>query len=106
MKDEIYQSIKILLQNDNTVSDEQRQLILKCCRQMVAKDKLRLGTVKQAAELLGCHPRTVPRYAKRGYFHSIKYSVRRVRYDMAEIEAFAIKGLPDVNSEILSQAKS
>ena len=92
MKEEIYQSIKVLLQNDNTVSDEQRQLILKSCRQVIAKDKLRLGTVKQVAELLGCHLRTVGRYSKKGYFHSIKYSPRRVRYDMAEIEAFAAKG--------------
>ncbi len=93
MKEEIYQSTKVLLQNDNTVSDEQRKLILKYCCQVTAKDKLRLGTVKQAAELLGCHARTVGRYSKKGCFHSIKYSSRRVRYDMAEIEAFTVKGI-------------
>ena len=92
MKEEIYQSIKILLQNDNTVSDEQRQLILKSCHQMVSRDKLRLGTVKQVAELLGCHVKTVQRYAKTGCFHPIRHSLRRVRYNMAEIEVFATKG--------------
>lgn len=100
MKDEIYQSIKVLLQNDNTVPDEQRQLILKSCRQITAKGKLQLGTVRQVAELLGCHVKTVQRYSQKGYIHPIKHSQRRVRYDMAEIEDFVSKGLSDANSAI------
>ena len=102
MKDEIYQSIKVLLQNDNMVSDEQRQLILKSCRQVTAKGKLRLGTVRQVAELLGCHVKTVQRYAQKGCIHPIKHSLRRVRYDMAEIEAFVAKGLSGASSAISS----
>ncbi len=106
MKDEIYQSIRVLLQNDNTVPDEQRQLILKSCRQATAKARLRLGTVKQVAELLGCHVKTVQRYAQKGCIHPIKHSLRRVRYDMAEIETFAAKGLPDSISVIATLAES
>lgn len=95
MKNEIYQSIKVLLQNDNTVSDEQRQLVLKSCRQMTAMGKLRLGTVRQVAELLGCHVKTVQRYAQRGLLHPVKYSLRRIRFDMDEVEKFVVQGFPD-----------
>ena len=75
MKDEIYQSIRVLLQNDNTVPDEQRQLILKSCRQVAATGKLRLGTVRQVAELLGCHVKTVQRYAQKGCIHPMSAPV-------------------------------
>lgn len=59
MKDEICKSIKILLQNDKTVSQEQRQLILKSCRKVLPKDILRLGTIQEVAKFLGCRKKMV-----------------------------------------------
>jgi excisionase family DNA binding protein len=92
VKPEIYQSISVLLQSDNTVPDMQRQQILKVCRRESVKAKRRFGTVKQAAELLSCHPKTVYRYVKRGMLHPVHHSPRRVRFDLDEVEAFANEG--------------
>lgn len=94
MKDEIYQSIKLLLQNDITVATEQRQHILKACRQKLGKNNRRLGTVNQAAEILSCHPKTVYRYVRRGILHPLHYSLRKVRFDLDEVETFETNGLP------------
>jgi len=93
VKAEIYQSIKVLLQNDATVAAEQRQEILKACRQKSGRSNRRLGTVKQAAEILSCHPKTVYRYVRRGILHPLHYSLRKVRFDLEEVETFATNGL-------------
>lgn len=52
----------------------------------------KLGTVRQAAEILQCHPRTVQRYAALGLLHPVKHSCRRVRFNLDEIERFSQEG--------------
>jgi excisionase family DNA binding protein len=94
MKDEIFQSIRALLQSDTTVTREQQQGILKACRDHACQTKKRVGTVRQAADILQCHPKTVYRYVARGVLRPIRMSVRKVRFDLDQVDAFATNGLP------------
>ncbi len=92
MRDDIYSSISTLLRSDSTVSPEDRRLILQTCRRGVTRRK-RLCTAKQAADLLACHVKTVYRYSERGLLHPIRYSARKVRFDLDEIERFVAGGI-------------
>lgn len=94
MRDEILQSIRALLQSDATVTREQQQGILKACRDPTSQPKKRVGTVRQAADLLQCHPKTVYRYVARGILRPIRMSARKVRFDLDQVDAFAANGLP------------
>jgi hypothetical protein len=55
-------------------------------------DKPRPGTIRQAAAIGECTPRTVQRYAGRGLLHPIKITPRRVRYDLNEVERLFTMG--------------
>ena len=50
------------------------------------------GTIRQAAEILQCNPRTVDRYAEQGLLRKIRISPRRIRYDLNEVERLAMNG--------------
>lgn len=63
--------------------------ILAACR---GADRPRPGTVKQAAEILGCNPRTVQRYERAGQLQAIRVSARMVRYDLRQVERLAEQG--------------
>jgi excisionase family DNA binding protein len=92
MREDILQVIKLLLENDQSVPKEQRLKILAACRNQPVKAR-RLGTVKQAADILGCCPKTVERVAKRGHLHPIRHSARKIRFDLDEVEAFSNQGV-------------
>jgi hypothetical protein len=62
------------------------------------KAKTRPGTIRQAAEILGAHPRTIQRYAKAGLLHAIRISPRRIRYDLLEVEKLATAGASGIVS--------
>ena len=94
MKTEIFQSIKALLQTDDTVPLEQREEVLRACSRKPS-GKPKLGGVRQAAEVLGCHPKTIYRYVRKGLLHTVRYSPRKVRFDLNEVEAFAANGVSD-----------
>lgn len=99
MKAEILQSIEALLRADNTVPMEHREEVLRACsRKSLSKPKLR--GVKEAAAVLGCHPKTIYRYVRQGLLHPVRYSQRKVRFDINEVEAFATNGLPDTPSRL------
>lgn len=69
---------------------ERRDAILKAARGPDSRP--RPGTIKQAAEILGTHPRTIQRYAKSGLLHAIRITPRRIRYDLNEVEQLATRG--------------
>jgi excisionase family DNA binding protein len=96
VRDEIFQSIRALIQSDATVPREQQQSILKACRDHAGQAKKRIGTVSQAAAILQCHPKTVYRYVSRGVLQPIRLSARKVRFDLDQVEAFASSGLPTI----------
>jgi excisionase family DNA binding protein len=96
MKAEIYRSIGVLLQSDTTVSAEHRARILTACRAEHDGTKRRFGCVREVALLLAVHRKTVFRYVERGLLHPVRYSARRLRFDMAEVERFAHSGSSEV----------
>lgn len=61
-------------------------------------DKPLPGTIRQAAEIGGCNPRTIQRYATKGLLHPIRISPRRVRYDLREVERLFTAGVDAVGS--------
>lgn len=88
--------IEAVLAADGSVTPEQREDILRVCsRKALAKPKL--GGVRQAAQVLGCHPKTIYRYVRKGLLHTVHYSRRKVRFDLNEVESFAARGLPEVH---------
>ena len=97
MRDETLAAIGMLLRADDSVDDAKLKEVLSACRRKQRQHR-KLITVGKAAELLGCHPMTVKRYAKKGLLSPIRFSARKVRYDLEEIEAFARDGL-DANRE-------
>ena len=86
-------SIGGLLNADPTVTEETRRRVMACCKQPERPRRRRLGTVRQAAEILGVHRRTIQRYAREGNLTAIYQSRRRVRYDLDEVERLASEGI-------------
>jgi len=84
-----FELIKTLLCADGC-SAEEAEAFVRTARHPITRP--RMGTVHQAAEILQVHPRTLARYARRGLLHAVKYSCRRVRFDLGEVERFAQEG--------------
>ena len=83
-------AIESLLAADASVGSADKRLILATCTSK--QPPRRLGTVKEAAEILNCNPRTIQRYSRQGRIRAIHFSKRHVRYDLNEVERFAVTG--------------
>lgn len=68
---------------------ERREAIMQAAR---GADRPRPGTVRQAAEILGAHPRTIQRYARAGLLDTIRISPRRIRFDLRQVQMLAERG--------------
>jgi len=66
MRPEILTCIRILVESDASITPEHRREIIKVCSRDPSRKRRRLGTIRDAAELLGCCPRTVERWAREG----------------------------------------
>ena len=97
----ILQIIQTLIQNDLSISAVQRRRILDVCRDAATNQPRRLCTVKEAARILQCHPKSCYRLRDRGLLHSIHHSKRKVRFDLDEVQRFAADGIP-ADSALLS----
>lgn len=86
-------TIETLVQNDQTMSDEQRRRILSACSDSSGCHPRRLCTVKEAAQVLQCHPKSVYRLRDRGFLHAIYHSKRKVRFDLEGVQRFAANGI-------------
>ena len=84
-------TIETVIRADTSVGEEQTQRILEACRRSSRPG--RRVTVRKAAEVLGVHPRTISRYVQEGKLHAIRLSKRRIRYDLNEVERFAMNGV-------------
>ena len=49
-------------------------------------------TKRKAADIIGCHPRTLDRYATAGILHVIRISPRKIRFNLHEVERLATEG--------------
>ncbi len=55
--------------------------------------KPKMGTAKNAADILGVHVRTLKRYVRRGLLTERRLSQRMIRYDLSEVEALLSSGV-------------
>ncbi len=97
MKTATIKIIETALLADETVTKEDRDSILRAASRSTQTRPRPVG-VGQAAQVLGCHPKTIYRYVRRGLLHTIHYSRRKVRFDLNEVEAFAARGIPDFSA--------
>ena len=74
-------------------ADSERQQAALKALQGKTETKPRPGTVREAAEILGCCPRSVARYADRGLLKRIRLSKRKVRYDLNQCTTLAQRGI-------------
>lgn len=58
-----------------------------------AKSQEALLTGRQAAQILGCHPKTLFAYRRAGKLKSIRRSARCIRWRKSEIEKLAFEGV-------------
>ena len=90
-------AIQALLKSDNTVTEEQAQQILNCCKKPTVRR--RLITAREAREILSCSRPTLRALVKRGYLQQINFSSRKVRFDLADVQRFANNGTSAEMSE-------
>ena len=96
MKAETLTTVRAILEADTETTNEQAAAILAACKRKQARR--RLGTKRDAAEILGLHPESIKRYARRGLLHPIKITARRIRYDLEECERLANYGAEAVGA--------
>ena len=91
MNADILQRISDLLKLDSSVSPGRRKAILRLCKQPPSTNQKpgRMLTARQAAEILGCCPRSVHRYARRGLLTPCRRSARSIRFRENEVQALA-----------------
>jgi MerR HTH family regulatory protein len=90
-------TIETIISLDPETTPEQKKVALNALKGTASKRR-RLGTAKDAAGILKIHVKTLRQYEKRGLVTSIRYSRRKVRYDLDEIENLAFTGI-ETNGE-------
>lgn len=84
---EALQSICRATNADNEIT---RRVIAAAKGETPARDMLLTG--KQAAEILGCHPKTLFAYRRAGKLRSIHRSPRCIRWRKSEVDKLAFDG--------------
>ena len=82
-------TIQTLVESDPPSPEQRQQLTA-----LVSPGSTRreMGTLRQVAEILGCHPRTCQRYAIEGKLHPVRLSPRKIRWDLNEARRLATGG--------------
>ena len=96
MKPETLTTIQSVIAADSTNNPEHIDRIIAACRQ--GKPRRRLGTKHDAARILEVHPETVKRYGRQGLLTPIRRTSRCTRYDLDEVETFAMYGAEAVTT--------
>jgi len=91
MKNSTLELIRTVLTNDETVTPEHADSILRVCRQPVVRRKL-IGA-REAMEILNISRPTLRAYVKGGSLTQINFSSRKVRFDEAEVRRLAYGGI-------------
>jgi len=84
------ETLKRIIETDPEATPATVEAVIRAAR--TGGGRVRLGTVKDAAAILGCCTGTVKRYTRRGFLKAIHHSRRAVRYDLAQVEKFAAEG--------------
>lgn len=91
MKRETLTTVEAVITADTTTKHEHRERILAACRAETPARR-EMVTVREAAEILDVHPRTVQRYEREGLLHATRITKRRVRYAKDEVLRLATEG--------------
>lgn len=88
MKSETLTALRAIIASDMTASPEEVKTLL-AALSPTAKKTRQTCNAAQAAEVLGCHKRTLQLYGKRGMLHPIRISPRKIRWDLGEVKQLA-----------------
>ena len=83
-------TIQALLKADPTVTEEQANNILRCCKQTTVRR--RLINAREAMAILDVSRPTLRAYVKQGHLQQINFSSRKARFDYAEVQRLANNG--------------
>jgi predicted DNA-binding transcriptional regulator AlpA len=89
-----YAIIQTAVSADPNLTDQQKQDLVKGIASLVSGKtrKPRMGTRKEAMEILGISRPTIGRWIKKGIITPIYLSPSKVRFDLNEIEWYAEHG--------------
>ncbi len=85
-------TIETILQADRTIPKIKREKVMDILLDRAPPPppkKKRLITTKQASEIIGIHPATLRGFAQKGTIPVIRFSARKIRFDLDEIETYA-----------------
>jgi len=87
--------IKAAMESDDTITTAERKRINEALNgdADASTKACRFGPVKEAAQILNCHPKTAERYAIDGKIKRVHLSCRRVRYNLDDCQRLATEGL-------------
>ncbi len=68
-------------------SDSESRRIIEAAR---SSERDRALTTRDAAQIIGCHPKSVHRYARRGLLNPIRRSARTIRWRESEVAKLAL----------------
>ena len=91
MKEMTEMLIRAVLSDDNTVTEEQTDRVLRVCKQ--PQDHRTLIGPKEAMTILGISRPTLRAYVKRGLIDQIAFSSRKLRFDAETIHRLADRGV-------------
>ena len=92
MQDSTLTTIQTIIRSDPSIPEEQREHVLKACRQATPRKK-RLGTVREAARILAVHPRTIQRWSRQSLLTAIRITPRKILFDLDQCEQLASEGV-------------
>lgn len=93
MRPETMSTVEAILSADTSVPADHRKTILDFCRENRRTSRARMITAKEAAGILGVHPRTLQRWGREGRLHPVSYTPRRIRWNEGEIREFLQEGV-------------
>ena len=85
-------TIETILEADRSVPKAKREKVMDILLDRAPEPppkKKKLINTRQAAEIIGVHPVTLRKLAQKGTIPVIRYSARKLRYDLDAIEAYA-----------------
>lgn len=85
-------TIETILEADRTIPKGKREKVMNILldrNPAPPPKKKKLINTRQAAEILQIHPVTMRKLAQDGKIPVIRYSARKLRYDLEEVEAYA-----------------
>jgi hypothetical protein len=98
-------TLRTVLDLDETLTKDETKHIKRALGDTGGKQRRVLITTKEACEILGVCRLTLSRYEHRGLITPIRYTQRRIRWDMDDLEEFKNAGNANTNVQNISEEK-